>query len=93
MHENVHGIRLAYEKTGEEFYKKLVFVFIEIPKFTKTEKKLKTDVDKWLYILKNLSRLNKIPVFLNTKDIFKAVSYRSGIQFNNGRLYELSKRS
>ena len=28
---------------------------------------MKTGVDKWLFILKNLSRLNKIPVILNTR--------------------------
>jgi predicted transposase/invertase (TIGR01784 family) len=67
VNEYLHWVRLAYEKTGKEFYRKLAFIFIEIPKFTKTETELKTGVDKWLFILKNLSRLNKIPVILNTR--------------------------
>lgn len=65
--EYLHWVRLAYERSGKEFYKKLGFIFIEIPKFTKTEKELETGVDKWLFVLKNLSRLQKIPVVLNTR--------------------------
>jgi predicted transposase/invertase (TIGR01784 family) len=65
--ECLHYVHLAYEKTGREFYKKLGLIFIEIPKFTKTEKELKTGVDKWLFVLKNMSRLKKIPVILNTR--------------------------
>ncbi len=67
LNEYLHWVRLTYEKSGKEFYKKLGYIFIEIPKFTKTERELKTGVDKWLFILKNLSRLNKIPVILNTR--------------------------
>lgn len=63
----VHYVRMSYARTGREFYKKLGFIFIEIPKFTKTEKELKTGVDKWLFVLKNMSRLKKIPVILNTR--------------------------
>jgi predicted transposase/invertase (TIGR01784 family) len=65
--EYLHWTRLAYEKSGKEFYKKLGYIFIEIPKFTKEEKQLKTGIDKWLFLLKNLSRLQKIPLILNTR--------------------------
>lgn len=65
--ECLHYVRLAYEKTGRDFYKKLGLIFIEIPKFTKTDKELKTGVDKWLFVLKNMSRLKKVPVILNTR--------------------------
>ena len=65
--EYLHRVRLTYEKSGREFYKKLEFIFIEIPKFTKIEKELETGIDKWLFILKNLSRLQKVPVILNTR--------------------------
>ena len=67
IQEYLHRVRLTYEKSGKEFYKKLGFIFIEIPKFTKTEGELKTGEDKWLYILKNMHQLQKIPVILNTK--------------------------
>ncbi|MBL0266391.1 MAG: PD-(D/E)XK nuclease family transposase [Leptospiraceae bacterium] len=38
----------------EVFYDKLTFLFIEMPRLTKTENELKTHFDKWLYFLKNL---------------------------------------
>jgi len=63
----IHHVHLSYAQSGKKFYKKLGLIFIEIPKFTKTEKELKTGVDKWLFVLKNMSRLKKIPVILNTR--------------------------
>ena len=64
--EYLHWVRLVYEKSKKEFYKKLTFIFIEIPKFTKSEKELTTGVDKWFFIFKNLSQLQKVPLILNT---------------------------
>lgn len=49
------------EKTGVLFSKKLNFTFIELPKFTKTEEVLSTNVDRWLFCLRNLSRLDNRP--------------------------------
>ncbi len=65
--EYLHRVHLTYENSGEPFYKKLGFTFIEIPKFTKTEQQLSTGMDKWLFVLKNLSRLRKIPVILDSR--------------------------
>ena len=39
---------------GEKF-------IVEMPKFNKTVDELETLFDKWLYVLKNLSRLDRIP--------------------------------
>lgn len=58
------------ESTGKIFYEKLEYIFIEIPKFDKAETELQTDLDQWLFILKNMSKLGKIPVLL-TKRIFQ----------------------
>ena len=66
----LHYIHLADANTGKPFYEKLGYVFIELPKFTKQESALKTDLDKWLFILKNMSKLQKIPVFL-VKRVFE----------------------
>jgi predicted transposase/invertase (TIGR01784 family) len=43
---------------------------MELTKFVKIEGKLDTDLDKWLYVLKNISRMDKIPVYLR-KPIFE----------------------
>ena len=39
------------------FYNKLTFIYIELPKFTKTLDQLETHTDKWLFLLKSLSQL------------------------------------
>lgn len=79
----LHRVRLTDEATGSVFYEKLGYIFIEIPKFIKTQKELKTELDRWLYVLKNMSRLQKIPVFLN-KRIFEKL-------FTIAELSKLSK--
>ena len=35
-----------------------------MPKFNKTENELLTKFDKWLFVLKNLNKLERIPVEL-----------------------------
>ena len=66
----LHRVHLTYEKTKKVFYNKLGYIFIEIPKFNKSEKLLKNDLERWLYVLRNMSRLEKIPVYLS-KRIFE----------------------
>lgn len=68
----LHNIALTNTNTGEIFYKKLGYKFIELPKFVKTPEELETEQDKWIYLLKNLSRMDKIPAVLN-KRIFQRV--------------------
>jgi predicted transposase/invertase (TIGR01784 family) len=45
----------------EVFYEKLKFIYIELPKFTKSLEQLKTHLDKWLFLLKHLAELNEPP--------------------------------
>jgi hypothetical protein len=40
---------------------KLGFKFLEIPEFSKSEKDLETDMDRWFYLLRNLRHLDSIP--------------------------------
>jgi predicted transposase/invertase (TIGR01784 family) len=47
--------------TKEVFYDKLTFAYLEMPKFNKTEDELVTHFDKWLYVIKNLHKLDEIP--------------------------------
>jgi predicted transposase/invertase (TIGR01784 family) len=46
---------------GRLFYDKLTFVYLEMPKFTKTLRELETKADKWQYLFNNLSRLQERP--------------------------------
>ena len=56
-----HTVKLCDIETNRVFYHKLDFIYVEISKFNKTENELDTLYDKWLYVLKNLSRLEKRP--------------------------------
>ncbi len=49
------------------FYDKLMFVTIQMPHFTKTEEELVSNFDKWLYVIKNLDRLDRIPERIKNK--------------------------
>jgi flagellar biosynthesis/type III secretory pathway protein FliH len=55
---------------NEVFNKNLNFIFIEMPKFRKEESELETFMDKWLYAIKNLGKLDDKPAAL-TEAIFK----------------------
>ncbi len=43
-----------------------------MPKFVKTETELETDLDRWFYLLKHMSHLNRVPTVLN-KRVFQKV--------------------
>ena len=49
------------------FYDKLTFVYLEMPKFHKKEEELVTMFDKWLFVLRNLSRLLEKPKALQER--------------------------
>jgi predicted transposase/invertase (TIGR01784 family) len=51
------------------FYNKLTYVFVEMPRFTKTEQELQSHKEKWLYFLKNLEDFQDIPDILK-EDVF-----------------------
>ena len=54
-----------YDQDGDLFSDTLNFIFIQMPYFNKTEKELKTRLDKWLYFLKNLENFDVMPEILN----------------------------
>ncbi|MCI5131214.1 MAG: Rpn family recombination-promoting nuclease/putative transposase [Candidatus Electrothrix sp. EH2] len=62
-----YDIKLSDIKTKQVFYDKLTFIYLEMPKFTKELDELKSRFDKWLYVIRNLNRLNRIPDTLREK--------------------------
>ena len=62
-----HTVKLCDIETNKVFYHKLDFIYVEISKFNKTEDELDTLYDKWLYVLKNLSKLENRPKALVDK--------------------------
>jgi len=56
----------------EKFYKGIHFIYLEMPKFTKALDALETRFDKWMYVLTQLSRLERMPEKLK-EEIFTKV--------------------
>jgi predicted transposase/invertase (TIGR01784 family) len=63
----IEYVNLVRERTKTRYSKKLNFVFIELPKFRKVAEELVTNVDKWLFILKNLAQLKDRPTLVQGK--------------------------
>jgi predicted transposase/invertase (TIGR01784 family) len=57
-------IQLVNTATGQVFYRGLMFVFIELPKFTRSLPELTTGTEKWVYLLSHLPTLEAIPAEL-----------------------------
>lgn len=82
-----HDVLLMDIKRKEVFYEKLQFVYLEMPKFTKTIDELETHYEKWLYLLKNLSSLDSIPdkfkekIFKKLFDVAAIANYSKNEQF------------
>ena len=75
-----HRSLLREATTGKIMTDKLKFVFVEVEKFNKSEDELATDFDKWLYILKNLSKLLERPAALRDRifsRLFDVAEYAS----------------
>ena len=64
------------------FYDKLTFVYLEMPKFTKSEAELTNHTDKWLYVIKHLSSLEHIPASLQERIFEQAFEAAEIAQFN-----------
>ena len=61
-----HDIGLLDKQTYRVFNDKLTFKYVEISKFNKRIEELETNYDKWLFVLQNLSRLDRQPKYLQT---------------------------
>ena len=67
--ELLHIVELK-DQQCEVFYKKLKFIYLELPKFKKKEKDLKTHFDKWVFVLTHLYKLQDRPKKLQER-VFK----------------------
>ncbi len=69
----VHEVELKDQHCAV-FYDKLKFIYIELPKFTKTVEQLDSHFDKWMFVLKNLAELSNRPQSLQDQvfnDLFE----------------------
>lgn len=89
-----HEVKLKDVEDNHVFYDKLTFVYLEMPKFNKTEGELETMFDKWMFVLRNLSRLLERPKALQDR-VFKKLFEQAEIaKYSDAerRLYEASQK-
>lgn len=63
--ELINNFKLIEKKQFIEYSDDIELIFIELPKYQKTEAELDTVQDKWLYFIKNVGSLDYIPKNLN----------------------------
>ena len=60
------------------FYDKLSYITLQMPNFSKKAENLENNFDKWLYVIKNLGRLESVPEKLKNRifsKVFDIASY------------------
>lgn len=83
-----HEVKLVDMRTKDVFYDKLTFIYLEMPKFNKTEDELETMFDKWMFVLRNLSRLMERPLALQERVFERLFKTAEIANFNKKELVE-----
>ena len=83
-----HDIGLLDKQTHKVFNDKLTFKYVEIAKFNKSIEELKTNYDKWIYVLQNLSRLDRQPRYLQTEVFSRLFDQAEIARFSKTELRE-----
>jgi predicted transposase/invertase (TIGR01784 family) len=65
-------VKLMDTQKKTVFYDKLTFIYLEMPKFNKSIEQLETRFEKWMYVLKNLPKLQELPPQLQER-IFEKI--------------------
>ncbi len=89
--EYKHVVQLK-DQHNQVFYDKLTMIYLEMPKFTKTEAELETHTDKWLYFFRHVSQLADIPPSLQEQIFEEAFRIAEIAQFTRAEYnsYEAS---
>lgn len=77
-----YDVKLSDIETREVFYDKLTFIYLEMPKFEKNIDEIETRFEKWLYVLKNLHKLDRIPERLKENIFLKLFQIAEIAKFN-----------
>ena len=86
--DTIHTIALMDTNTNTVFNAKLMFKYVEVGRFDKTDEELTSLSDKWMYVLKNLSRLDNRPAALREKIFSKLFAAASVARFTPTELRE-----
>jgi predicted transposase/invertase (TIGR01784 family) len=79
-------VKLSDIETHKVFYHKLTFVYLEMPKFKKSLDDIETHFEKWLYVLRHLNELDKIPPKLTERVFKKLFDVAEIAKFNREQL-------
>ncbi|ELA09796.1 hypothetical protein MOMA_05320 [Moraxella macacae 0408225] len=91
----IHKVQLK-DQNNQIFYDKLTLIYFEMPKFDKGENELTTNLDKWLFYLKNLKDLQMIPQVFDGNEVFEQAFEQAKIANMNREewmRYELSLKT
>ena len=85
-----YDVQLMDIATKKVFYDKLTYIYLEMPKFDKAVEELTSRYEKWLYVIKNLGRLEDKPIQLQERifsqlfDAAEVASYdlKQRLQYN-----------
>jgi len=83
-----YDVKLTDIQTKKIFYDKLTFIYLEMPKFNKLAEELETKFDKWLFILKNLHKLERIPEKIKENIFLKLFETAEIAKFNQQEYQE-----
>ncbi len=78
----VSHVQLMDTDKKNVFYDKLTFIYLQMPNFNKSEDELETRFDKWLYIFKNLPKLQSRPAKLQERVFEKLFSIAEIAKFS-----------
>jgi len=82
----LYKVKFSEVETKEIWYEKLTYIYLEMPKFKKTEDELETKFDKWLYVLRNLPNLQNRPAKLQEKIFSKLFEQAEVANFTQEQL-------
>src|SRR5690606_20213668 len=88
----LHDVCLCNRDTGEVFQENLGFFYIELVNFVKEETELQSDLDGWLYVLKHMSSMDKLPMYLRKpifEKLFQIAEY-SNLNKEEKEMYDVS---
>ncbi len=80
-------VQLVETSTKKIFYDKLTYIYLQLPKFKKHLNECLIPFDKWLYFIKNLEKLNKIPNELQENIFMKLLVEAELAKLNHDERY------
>ena len=83
-----HDIGLLDKQTHRVINDTLTFKYVEIAKFKKSIEELTTNYAKWIYVLQNLSRLDRQPKYLQTAVFSRLFNQAEIARFSKTELRE-----